>query len=292
MKTKDFSFSTPKTLISIVAFFLLFLSGDLLNSILFDLLFSLFKFQNSGSYVFLRMLGCTLITSFLFWLYTNKVLHLKMKDFKVTWKVQSWGIILSALLPAFVVTVFLFIGKVETHMYTPGEIIFIVIASMMTALKAGILEEMLFRGFIMTLLEHRWNQYVAILAPSLLFGLAHIPSMEYFSAEGILLLVVSGTLVGVMFSLATYKGTSIMNGVLMHAVWNFTMVTDILHITTIEGSYGDPICSVIIPADNIWLTGGGFGVEASLIAVIGYSLVCALLVFMKAPSNRQTDVIN
>jgi hypothetical protein len=251
------------------------------NSIAFDQIFSLVKFQNASFYVILRMLGCTFVTAFLFWLYTNKALHLKMSDFKITWNIQGWGILLSTLLPAFVVIVFLAIGKAETHMPAPSESVFIVIASMITALKAGVLEEMLFRGFIMTLLERRWNQYAAILAPSLLFGLAHIPSMEYFTIAGVLLLVISGTLVGVMFSLAAYKGNSISNGALMHAVWNFVMVTDILHITTAEGAYGNPICSVIIPSDNIWLTGGGFGVEASLIAVTGYALVCAFLTFKK-----------
>ena len=281
METQFPSFSTSKTLVNIAAYFLLFLAGDLANSIIFDRLFSLVKFQNASFYVILRMLGCTFVTAFLFWLYTNKALHLKMSDFKITWNIQGWGILLSTLLPAFVVIVFLAIGKAETHMPAPSESVFIVIASMITALKAGVLEEMLFRGFIMTLLARRWNQYAAILAPSLLFGLAHIPSMEYFTIAGVLLLVISGTLVGVMFSLAAYKGNSISNGALMHAVWNFVMVTDILHITTAEGAYGNPICSVIIPSDNIWLTGGGFGVEASLIAVTGYALVCAFLTFKK-----------
>jgi len=281
METQFPSFSTSKTLVNIAAYFLLFLAGDLANSIIFDRLFSLVKFQNASFYVILRMLGCTFVTAFLFLLYTNKALHLKMSDFKITWNIQGWGILLSTLLPAFVVIVFLAIGKAETHMPAPSESVFIVIASMITALKAGVLEEMLFRGFIMTLLERRWNQYAAILAPSLLFGLAHIPSMEYFTIAGVLLLVISGTLVGVMFSLAAYKGNSISNGALMHAVWNFVMVTDILHITTAEGAYGNPICSVIIPSDNIWLTGGGFGVEASLIAVTGYALVCAFLTFKK-----------
>ena len=287
METQSPSFSTSKTLVNIAAYFLLFLAGDLANSIIFDRLFSLVKFQNASFYVILRMLGCTFVTAFLFWLYTNKALHLKMSDFKITWNIQGWGILLSTLLPAFVVIVFLAIGKAETHMPAPSESVFIIIASMITALKAGVLEEMLFRGFIMTLLERRWNQYAAILAPSLLFGLAHIPSMEYFTIAGVLLLVISGTLVGVMFSLAAYKGNSISNGALMHAVWNFVMVTDILHITTAEGAYGNPICSVIIPSDNIWLTGGGFGVEASLIAVTGYALVCAFLTFKKEPSIKR-----
>ena len=280
-EAKKFSFSTSKTLINIVVYFLLFLAGDLLNSIVFDLPFLLFNFRGHNLYLIFRMLGCTALTFLFFWLYTNKVLHLKMKDFRITLNIKSWGVILSILLPAAVVIAFLFIGKAEVNAFAPSEIILIIIVSVITALKAGILEEMLFRGFIMTLLENKWNKYIAILVPSFLFSLAHIPSMEYFTVGGVLLLIISGTLVGIMFSLVAYKGKSISNGALMHAVWNFVMVTDILRITTAEGAYGKPLFSVIIPSDNMWLTGGGFGVEASLIAVIGYCLVCVVVAFVK-----------
>ena len=152
----------------------------------------------------------------------------------------------------------------------------IIIASAMIALKSGILEEMLFRGFIMKLLESRWNKYVAIFVPSFIFGLVHIPSMETFTVEGVVLLIVSGTLVGLMFSLAAYAGKSVANSMLLHGIWNFVMITDILHITTKEGAYGESIFSMIIPSDNILLTGAGFGMEASIIAIAGYTLVCIL----------------
>ena len=83
-----------------------------------------------------------------------------------------------------------------------------------------------------------------------------------------------------MFSLASYAGNSIGNNILMHTVWNFAIVTDILHITTSEGAYGEPIFQLIIPSDNILLTGAGFGIEASLIAIIGYTLACLTLAFI------------
>ena len=105
----------------------------------------------------------------------------------------------AVLLSAFVVFAFLLIGKTRVNALEANEIIWMVVSSVFIALKAGILEEMLFRGFIMRLLENRWNKCIAILLPSLLFGLAHIPSMETFTVAGIVLLVLSGTLVGVMF---------------------------------------------------------------------------------------------
>ena len=133
----------------------------------------------------------------------------------------------------------------------------------------------------MKLLENRWNKFVAIFAPSFLFSLLHIPSMETFSVVGVMLLIVSGTLVGIMFSLVAYKGNSISNSAIIHTVWNLVMVTSILHITTEQGYYGNPIFSIIIPFDNVLLTGAGFGVEASIIAIVGYACICAVVLLSK-----------
>lgn len=269
-------FSASKTLVHIVVYFLLFLAGDLFNSLIFDLLFSIVKLPSRELYVIFRMLGCLLLTVLFFWLYTAKMLHLKMSAFGITFNIKSWGVLFSVLLPAFVVSIFLLLGRAEINSLASSNRTLVVLASMLTALKAGILEEMLFRGFIMKLLEHRWNKYIAILLPSFIFSLAHIPSIETFTAESVLLLLISGTLVGTMFSLVAYKANSIANSVLMHTVWNFVMVTSILHITTEQGAYGAPLFSIVIPADTVLLTGAGFGVEASLIAIIGYACICGL----------------
>lgn len=63
--------------------------------------------------------------------------------------------------------------------------LFIVIATLFMAIKAGILEEMLFGEYIMRLLENKWNKYIAILLPAFLFSLLHILSMETFSIAGL-----------------------------------------------------------------------------------------------------------
>lgn len=281
MDTEQYKFSKIKTLKHIAIFFLLFLAGDLFSSLPFDLLFSVIRLPVRELYSILRMTGCLLFTYLLFWLYTTKILHFSMKDFGITFAIKKWGILAAVFLPAFVTAIFLLIGDTTINEFAFGKIVLILTASLLRALKAGILEEMLFRGYIMKLLENRWNKYVAVLLPSFLFSLSHIPSMETFSFTGVLLLVISGTLVGIMFSLVAYKENSISNSILLHTVWNFVMVTDILHITTLQGVYGMPIVSVTIPSDNILLTGGGFGVEASLVAMIGYALICGAISFFK-----------
>lgn len=270
-----------KTLKHIIIYFLLFLAGDLLSSILFDLLFSVVKLPIRDLYSIIRRLSCLLLTYFLFWFYTTKILRLHMKDFRITFAIKKWGILFAVFLPFFVVSMFLLIGETSANRYSFIEISLIIITSFVMALKAGILEEMLFRGYIMKLIENRWNRDIAILLPSFFFSLLHIPSMETYSFASILCLLVGGTLVGIMFSLVVYKGNSISNSVLLHAVWNFTMVTDIFHITTVEQAYGAPIVNITIHSDNVLLTGGGFGAEASIIAIIGYLSICGAVLFLK-----------
>ena len=275
------NFSTKRVILNIGIYFFLFLAGDLINSLIWDFIFSNVGPLHSEIYSIARMSGQLLLTCLFFWLYTAKVIHLKMDFFRINMNVKFWGLLFAVLLPVFVIIVFLLIGKTEIASFETGEVILIVISSILTALKAGITEEMLFRGFVMKLLESRWNRYVAVLVPSFLFSLFHIPSMETFSIIGVILLIVSGTLVGVMFSVVAYKGSSIANSAMIHIVWNFAMITGILQITTEQGYYGNPIFSIIIPADNVLLTGAGFGVEASIIAIIGYACICAVCLISK-----------
>lgn len=287
-----FKLSTSKTIATAVIYFFLFFIGDLLNSILFDFLFSFVKLPYIELYTIPRVLGCILVTYFLFWLYTTKVLHLSMKDFGITFNIRKWGVALSIFLPLAIIITYLLIGQGESNWnyFSVGDIVLISTASLITALRAGILEEIVFRGFIMRLFESRWNKYIAFLVPSFLFSLVHIPSIKPFTINGLLLLVISGTLVGIMFSLVAYEGKSISNSILMHSIWNFTIVTSFLHITTEQGAWGEPIFSIIIPANNILITGTGFGVEASIISITGYFFVCCAVVFIHRRRNIQNNV--
>ena len=277
----ELQFSRRKIIGHIVSYILLFLAGDLLNSLVFDLLFSIVELPIRDLYSILRMLGCLIFTYLLFWLYTIKILRFKMENFRITLSIKKWAFLYAVILPFFVIICYLIIGNSTMTALNTGEIIAAVSYSAIAALKAGVLEEMLFRGYILKLLELKWGKVVAVLLPSFLFSLMHIPSMDEFSVAGISLLVISGTLVGIMFSLITYKGNSISNSSLLHAVWNFVFVTDMIHITTAEGIYGEPIFSIIIPSDHVLVTGAGFGVEASIIAITGYLFVCGAVLLRR-----------
>lgn len=289
MDINSFHYSKAQTLKHCFVYLLLFFMGDLGSSILLDLLFSVFVPPVRALYTILRMMGCLIFTWGLLWLYTTKYLHLSMRDFQITRSIKKWGIFYAVLLPVFVLLSYLVIGEASMRDADMLEIFWILLASLSMAIKAGILEEMVFRGFIMKLLEHGWGKKIAIVLPSFLFSVLHLPSMNSFSMVGVGCLLVSGTLVGILFSLVAYKGKSIGNSALLHGVWNLVFITDILHITTVEGAYGAPLFSITIPSDKVLLTGGDFGMEASIIAILGYLLICGL-VFYSQRGNQEISV--
>lgn len=271
---KSFHFSTAKTLGNVLIYFLLFMAGEFLSSLLFDIFFSFVRFSDGNWYVFCRTIGALVLILLLFYFYTTKFLHLKMRDFRITLNIKKWGLAVSIVLPLFVVVSYIQIGRVGINKFSVGKSLLMVVVSAMIAVKSGLTEEILFRGYIMKLLEDRWNKWVAILLPSFVFALLHIPSMEKVSFESVVLLLSSGTLVGVMFSLLAYKGDSISNSACVHVVWNFVMITQMLHITPAQATYGHPFFSIIIDTTNPLLTGAGFGIEASVISMVAYACVC------------------
>ena len=67
----NYKFSTPKTISVIIVYFLLFLAGDLLGSLIFDFLFSTIDLPVRELYPIIRMPGYLLLTLIFFWLYNK-----------------------------------------------------------------------------------------------------------------------------------------------------------------------------------------------------------------------------
>ncbi len=142
-----------------------------------------------------------------------------------------------------------------------------------TGLGAGIVEEMVFRGLMMGAIEKRYNKKVAIIVPSLLFGIVHIIGMD-FDLLSCVLVVFAGTMVGIMFSLIASETKSVWNSAIVHAVWNIVILGGFIWIGTESDKYS--LCSYVLDTKSFVLTGGEFGIESSIIAVLGYCLVSIL----------------
>lgn len=138
---------------------------------------------------------------------------------------------------------------------------------------AGAVEEMIFRGVIMGMLEQRIGQVKAVLLPSVLFAVVHMVGGS-FDVMSMLQLLVSGSLVGILFSLIAIESRSIWNSALVHGIWNMVMAGGILHIGKAIDS--QVLYNWVLNTDETLWTGGEFGAEASLIAITVYLLVIGL----------------
>ena len=138
---------------------------------------------------------------------------------------------------------------------------------MFYGLGAGIVEELVFRGLIMSALEKRFHKVVAIIAPSVLFGALHVIGND-LDMRSIVQLLIAGSMVGILFSLVAYESGNIWNGALIHAVWNITVMG--VHIG--DAAEKQAIYNYVLDTDSFLLTGGDFGIEDSVVAVGVYLL--------------------
>ncbi|MGH4118016.1 CPBP family glutamic-type intramembrane protease [Clostridium sp.] len=96
-----------------------------------------------------------------------------------------------------------------------------------------------------------------------IFGLVHAIGMDIID---ILLLFVAGTSVGIMFSLIVYESGSIWSIAIVHGIWNVIIIGEILDINISYNQHA--LFSYKLLSKLFILTGGAFGVEASIVAVV------------------------
>lgn len=140
---------------------------------------------------------------------------------------------------------------------------------------APFVEEFTFRGVIIEQITKRYNLITGIIISSLLFGLVHLMNgpLDFFSAVQ---LVLSGTLMGCLLSLAYVYENSIWANYTIHASYNlfFTVVpiqTSITH---------DWPFQLIFAKSNQFITGGQYGSDCSLAFNIAYLLMIVLFLYL------------
>jgi uncharacterized protein len=123
------------------------------------------------------------------------------------------------------------------------------------------MEELLFRGILFRWIEEFAGSWAALVVTSALFGLAHItnPNASWFSSFTIA--VEAGLLLGGAYMLTR----SLWMPIGLHAAWNFTQgfVFDV----PVSGIDQEGLVEARLSGPEL-LSGGAFGLEASLIALV------------------------
>ncbi|GGY05397.1 CPBP family intramembrane metalloprotease [Massilia dura] len=140
------------------------------------------------------------------------------------------------------------------------------------------LEELLFRAVLFRLLEKSWGTSVALAVSTLLFIAAHLPS-EHISLLGVLATAVASAALSAGY-IATRR---LWVPIGMHFAWNYLF--DAVFSIPVSGHPANGWIQVRASGPE-WLSGGGYGVEGSIVAVLAWGAAAIVLLVAARRRNQ------
>lgn len=281
---KSVDLSTKKTVIAIVFAIIILIIAQIISMLIGNLPVMIGFPTAIGNvlagilYPVFTILGVSLLC--------KKTLKITLSDCKVSrFKLKPIWCIVAFVMPILVSVILLLTsGHWENTSMSASNIWATVTGAIVFyGLATGIVEEVVFRGVIMSALEYRCNKKVAIIAPSVLFGMLHIIGND-LSFLSIIQLLIAGSIVGILLSLVTYESGSIWCSALIHGVWNLIIIGGILHIDIVADETS--MFNYVLNTKSFLISGGDFGIEASIISIINYIIFIGLAVYLIKKKER------
>lgn len=136
-------------------------------------------------------------------------------------------------------------------------------------------EELVCRGYLLRTSLRVLGPVSSTALVSLFFGALHL-----LNPETSVLSFASTVLIGVLFSIVTLKTNSLWVAIGLHTAWNFTLGT--IASLPVSGLRLSHLFEVTVEGPH-WLTGGGYGLEASVLMVLVPALASVLLALRLRP---------
>lgn len=281
MAKKNFWMNVLKNILNVLAVFGIYAGSSIIAQ---------FAGNFFSDWFYLNIIVCTVLYLALLLgfgiLYAKKVLKMDLNEIGISFSSAkklgkenfTWGAV-GFLIPC-LVTVFYMVfipGNFIAHKSTDvsGTVIN---AVFQIGLWAGIGEEFVMRGIIYRYMKRSFGTVASVLIPAILFALLHVGNMQEFNAIDFLQLLISGTAVAVMLSLMAEKTNSLYPGIFFHTFWNILIIGSVFGIGDIvNGVENSSIIQYRLSTSNHLLTGGNFGIEVALPAIVAYVGVSVFL---------------
>jgi membrane protease YdiL (CAAX protease family) len=130
------------------------------------------------------------------------------------------------------------------------------------ALSSSVYEELLFRGVLFFSVEKWFGSWAALVVSSLVFGLTHLINPQA-TMEGALFIAVEA---GILLAAAVMLTRRLWLSIGFHMAWNYTQSAIFSGIVSGNDAAPGLIRSTVKGPDL--LTGGDFGVESSILALV------------------------
>jgi membrane protease YdiL (CAAX protease family) len=148
------------------------------------------------------------------------------------------------------------------------------------AISSSVFEEMLFRGVLFRSVETWFGSWAALVVSSLVFGLTHLINPQGTLEGALFIAVEAGTLLAAAFMLTRRLWLSIG----FHMAWNYTQSAIFSGIVSGNDAAPGLIRSTVKGPDL--LTGGRFGVESSVLALVLCTTTGIVMLVMAARRGK------
>jgi uncharacterized protein len=153
---------------------------------------------------------------------------------------------------------------------------------------AAFLEELVYRCLLFRLVERAWGTTWALVIQAVVFAVAHLENVEEGGVSDVVTMLISVTLVGMLWAAVFVLARNLWVVAANHAAWNFTILLSGLPLSGIEEWRTlAPLESRFAGPD--WLTGGMFGPESSLLVIA--STTVAVVLLLRAARRRGAFVV-
>jgi uncharacterized protein len=181
----------------------------------------------------------------------------------------GWGLLIGALLFSATIGLIALLGYYRIVSFNNWAA---AVPALADALVAGAFEEILFRGLLFRITQESLGTWLALLISALVFGLLHLANPNATLIAGLAIALEAGVMLAAAYLLTGRLWLSM--GI--HFAWNFTQGG--LFGAAVSGQTSTGIFSSVLQGPAL-LTGGDFGAEASVVAMVVCGLFGAYLVW-------------
>lgn len=216
-----------------------------------------------------------------YWAYVHWYERRKVTELRV----QPLGLLVGgasgALLVAAPIALLFAVGAYELVRFRGAALDLLEVAALIGI--AATLEELVFRCLLFRVLEGAWGTVAALVSQAVLFAVQHLENVEGGSAGDVTAMLVSVTVLGLLWAGLFILARNLWVTAAHHAAWNFTILLSGVPLSGIEDWRAvAPLESRYAGPD--WLTGGMFGPEGSLLVIV--TTTAALVLLLRAAARR------
>ena len=189
------------------------------------------------------------------------------------------GIVIGLVLFSIIVAVIAALGGYRVISYRGAEVL---VPALAVAILSGFTEEIVFRGYLFRLVEQWLGSWVALALSAALFGALHLGNPHASPVAAVAIALEAGIMLAAIY-MVTRRLWAVIG---VHAAWNFAQ----------GGIYGIPVSGTTLDGvlrpdirGSELLTGGAFGAEASLPAII---VATAFGMAVLLVAHRRGDIIS